>query len=450
MRRVRLSAIAAVILLAIVVFGPIVGSNTAQPASRINLTAAVVEHHTIDVTGYPHGVDYARYKGKLRSDKGPGQPLLAVPFYAVERAVGAESASHFRAFGDLTLWWVTIWSALVPFAALLVLMYRFVTKYAPRYALAATLSIGFGTILLPHAVNLYGHDLAAALGFGAWYVADRPAGMSAWRLASVGALLGAAVAVEYDAAVMFAVIFVALAVRERSRAWLVGFGVLPFAAVVGVYQWRAFGAPWHTPFAYYAGVLNGTSRGGYTLPGVRNLNDVFLGTRGLLLVSPIILLALGAAIWLSRTTSGELRRHAIVALAISAGFIVLSAGWSGTPMLEEPGPRYMIPAFAFLALPLAVAWPRISRIATVAAIWGFVVMTLASFTFLLLVQGDTPVAYFRYAWHHEFQGTVWSVAFGSFGIVVYLLTIVAAGGFVWRALRRPADEQVFVSVPSAG
>ena len=450
MKPVRLSAIAAVVLLALVVFGPIVGAMTAQPESRMGLTAAVAEHHTIDTSRYRHGIDYARYQGKLRSDKAPGQPLLAVPFYAAARAVGAESEAHLHVFGDLTLWWVTFWSALVPFLVLVVLMYHFVRKYAPRYALLATMSIGFGTILLPHAVSLYGHDLAAAFGFGAWYVADRPKGMSGWRLVAVGALLGAAVAVEYDAAVLFGVIFIAVALRERWRAWLVALGALPFASVVGVYQWRAFGSPLHTPFAYYAGVLGGTSRGGYTLPGARNINDVFVGTRGLLWVSPIILLALGAAIWMARTTTGELRRHALVALAISAGFIVLSAGWSGTPFLEEPGPRYMIPVFAFLALPLALAWPKISRVATLCAIWGFVVMTLASLTFLLIPEGDTPIAYFRYAWHHEFQGTLWSVAFGSFGIVVYLLTIVAAGALVSRAVRRPTNEQVFASVPTAG
>ncbi len=94
-------------------------------------------------------------------------------------------------------------------------------------------------------------------------------------------------------------------------------------------QWRAFGAPWHTPFTYYAGVLNGTTRGGYSLPGLGGTADVLAGDRGLLIVSPIVLVAIGAAAWCVRHATGDVRRHAFVALAIVVPYLVLSAGWSG-------------------------------------------------------------------------------------------------------------------------
>src|SRR5205823_1339876 len=68
-------------LLAIVVVGPVVALDTAQPASRIALSAALVEHHSVDLGPYRStlGVDRATYRDQLRSDKAPGQPLFAVP-----------------------------------------------------------------------------------------------------------------------------------------------------------------------------------------------------------------------------------------------------------------------------------------------------------------------------------------------------------------------------------
>ena len=61
----------ALVLLVSAVFGPIVAANSAQPASRINLTAALVEHRTVDVAGYPHGVDYAALQRQAPLRQGP-------------------------------------------------------------------------------------------------------------------------------------------------------------------------------------------------------------------------------------------------------------------------------------------------------------------------------------------------------------------------------------------
>src|SRR5205823_7670248 len=68
-------------LAVLIVVGPIVGADTAQPASRYDLTAALAEHGSVDLAPYRHrlGVDHALYRGHLRSDKAPGQPILGVP-----------------------------------------------------------------------------------------------------------------------------------------------------------------------------------------------------------------------------------------------------------------------------------------------------------------------------------------------------------------------------------
>ena len=122
------------------------------------------------------GVDRAIYNGHLRSDKAPGQPILAVPVYLVGRALGADSASNTHVHADLGLWWETLWSATIPFAILLALMFLACARFTRRRA-AVAIASGFGvcTMMLPHAVNLYAHNLTALFAFGAWLLIERDA-----------------------------------------------------------------------------------------------------------------------------------------------------------------------------------------------------------------------------------------------------------------------------------
>jgi hypothetical protein len=447
--RRRMSVGAAIACFTLVTFGPLVPQYTAQPASRYALTAALADHHTISLQRYDRvlGLDHALYRGQLRSDKAIGQPLLDVPVYLAGRALGAEPAAHRRLKANLGMWWSTLWSSLVPFILLVVLMYRFARRFVPDQALPAALALGFATMMLPHAVNLYGHVLAALFAFAALVVVEHPA-PSTRRLVAAGALAGLAVAVEYHAVIAAVVVFLAVALRERRRSlWMLAGASLP-ALVIGWYQGRAFGAWWHTPFAYYAGQINGTTKGGYTLPGWRNINDVFAGTRGLLYVSPIVLVALGAAIWLARTTSGGIRRQAVIGLAVTAVYLVLCAGWSGTPLLEEPGPRYAIPALPFLVVPLAVVWSRWRRVATYATVIGATFMVAAASTFILLPVGSTPLTYVRYAVHRSFATNLWAMALGPAGVICYVATVAWSVRLLVRAARpEPVrePEQVVVA-----
>src|SRR5260370_39675543 len=90
----RVSVAGAIACFTLVTFGPLVPQYHAQPASRYALTGALADHHTIDLQRYDRvlGVDHALYRGRLRSDKAVGQPLLDVPVYLAARAGGAEPA----------------------------------------------------------------------------------------------------------------------------------------------------------------------------------------------------------------------------------------------------------------------------------------------------------------------------------------------------------------------
>jgi hypothetical protein len=443
----RLAVLLAATLL--VVVGPIVGADTAQPASRYSLTASVAEHGTIDIGRYHTrlGVDHAIYHGHFRSDKAPGQPFLALPAYWVGRAAGAESALHARVFGDLGLWWDTLWSATVPFVALVALMYLLAQQFARRnVAVVVALMIGVGTMMFEHAVNLYAHDLAALFAFGAWTAIEHTP-TTVGRATLAGFLAGMAVSTEYETGIVLIVLAVYLLVRQRDRiGWFVLGTAAPFAALAA-YQQRAFGAPWHTPSAYYAGVLNGTSRGGYAIPGIHDVVAVLFGNRGLLIGAPIAFIGLVGAVSLVASGEGPARRHAIVALAVMVPYLVLSAGWSGLALLDEPGPRYLIPALAFLAVPLAATWDRLWRPMVLATIVGAAISVPDAYTYILLREQQPAFPeLFRRVRDGEFLPTLWSMAFGRLGVVVYAVTVTVAVGWFVRACRTP--ERTGVRLPA--
>lgn len=423
----RLAVLLGVLIL--VLFAPIVATDTAQPASRYSLTAALAEHGTVDLHPYRFnlGVDHAIYRGHLRSDKAPGQPYLAVPVYLIGRAFGAQPASHTHIRGDLGLWWNTFWSATVPFAILVGLMFLLAARFARRrIALAVALAIGIATMMLPHGVNLYAHDLVALFGLGAW-VAIEPEAVSERRVAVAGFLAGAAVASQYDAVIVLIVLAGYLFVRNRARfPWFAAGCAVPLV-LLAWYQWIAFGAPWHTPDNYYAGVINGTSSGGYSIPGLHGFGEVLFGARGLVVGAPIAFVAIVGAVLLAINDRTPVRRHAIVMLAILVPYIVLCAGWSGLPILEEPGPRYLIPALPFMAVPLAATWERLWRPAVVAVALGAVVAIPAAFSGILVVSSRSPFrVLLEQVGDGHFQPTIWSMALGRIGIVVYAATVIVA------------------------
>ncbi len=427
---------------------PFVGPRTAQPSSRYALTAAIVDRHTVDVGAYRAilGVDHAIYRGKWRSDKGPGQPLLAVPFYALARLAGANAVDNSVSFDhDLVLWWLTFTTATLPFALLLMVVYRVVARRHQHTAFVATVGMLAGSIALPHAVNLYAHTLSALLGFSGYAVlrlgasGDDRKSLPVWRLLASGGLLGAAVATEYHLAIVAVVVAAVVFVQQRRRTGWLALGSVPPLSILALYQWRAFGALWHTPFAYYAGMLGGTTKGGYSFPSAQGLFDAVLGNRGLAITGPLVLLgALAALVQCRRSSSphNDGRRDAVVGIIVFVGYLGLVAGWSGTKYLEEPGPRYLIPAIPFLVAPLAAVWSQLHVIARLAAWWGIALMTAATTTFILVATNDTPLnAYVNRVAEHRFLPTVWSLAFGSIGVWMYVASVVLALRWCWHSAR---------------
>ena len=420
-----------IVLFVLVAFGPIVQELTAQPASRIALTAAVAEHHTVSVAGYPLGVDRVTLAdGRLRSDKAPGQPFLAIPVYAAGRALGFQPAAHDRTLDNLGLWWITLWSTVLPLCVLTVLMRRTAASLGASAPIAGALSITFATTMTAFSAVLYAHVLAATFAFGAWYVLRRaaPERPQPWLVA--GALTGAAVVTEYTT-LLLALLFTAFVLwKARTRlGWFV-LGALPFGVAAGLYNQSAFGKPWRVSYGveYAARGVHGRIFG-VGVPSLTSLGQLFFDERGFLLSTPIVLVAVAFAISLVRRP-GPARIDAVVGLIAFTTFLLMQAGWPNPWGGESPGPRYMIPALPFLAVPLAMGWKRAPFVARAAAAWGAVCMGAAT---LAAHGGLVPdhTSLFTW-WVHEMRtgdvtSTLWTMALGNVGWIVYAAIVVAVG-----------------------
>jgi GrpB-like predicted nucleotidyltransferase (UPF0157 family) len=389
--RWRADILLAVIVL--VVTAPVLQPLMAQQASRYALTAAVWDERTITIDSYDHllSVDRAERDGRLYSDKAPGQPLLAVPAYALYRALGGHPATEARVFADPGLWAVTFVSAMVPAALLAVAMRRFALRVARRRATHAALAMALGTMLLPFGTVLFSHVLAALLGVVAYLVLTARDEPGPWRLVGAGALAGAAVSVEYTAGIVAVVITaVAVLARRRHGAWVAVGGAGP-AALLGIYHTLAFGGPLETGYRHstFAEVHE---RGfmGASLPDPGTLLAVLVGERGLFLLTPIVLLAtvgLVALLW----RVGAPRRDAVAGLVVLAAFLSLMSGWGNPTGGASPGPRYVVVALPFLVGGVAWVWERIPSLAWMATLVGAATMGLATFTLPLMPRTETAV-----------------------------------------------------------
>jgi hypothetical protein len=333
--------------------------------SRLALIASVVERHRLDIDpDHELTGDKAWYDGHYYSDKAIGTAVLGVPVYGAYRALqGFEHFSLQPRSPDNPLYLLIVAVVALPSAILCVLLYQLARLMVAghAWALLLTLLYAFGTLAFPFSTVFFGHQVAAAFAFAAFFFLVRArlntslGPTSAWSLLAAGALAGMAVLGEYPVVLVAAFLFLYAAtfVRPKHRLGLYILGGLPAAALLLAYNWQTLGSPLSFAYEYvsepqFAMMKNGFF--GITQPRWSTFVEITLGPRGLLRQSAFLwLMPLG--VWLMCRKPGW-RRECALCVGVGLAFVVWNSGYWEPLGGFTPGARFLVPSLPFLIVPL--------------------------------------------------------------------------------------------------
>lgn len=311
--------------------------------SHFALVQALVKDHSFCIdrrvasTAY---VDYSVHAGHYYSDRAPGTALAAALF------VLSGLSWHM---------WPAVAGVLAALCAYLIAR-RWASPWA---ALLSATAVALGTTVWRYAHYLFSHTPAACLVLASIYLALRLGDRERqprWVAPLFGWVTAFAFVTEYQLLVLTPLVgaYVLGARWGQGRwrglrdlwpaavTWALGAGLLAF------YQWRCFGSPWHTSYAYRPGWVEGYAWSGDLRQGLYGLLVGSGMVRGLFTLSPVVWLSLVGYLLLCR------RRAAEVALCLGsfAALLMVTAGhvsWNGATTGDT---RYItaIAPLPFLAL----------------------------------------------------------------------------------------------------
>jgi hypothetical protein len=398
--------------------------------------------------------DESYYRGHYYSVKAPGLALLTAPLHKSLDAAGFGSISADAArtadrhgagrwvqagfvvglYGNdkertlrvrktiaestLTVWALGLLGALLPAMALLLLVRWCAERIEPGMGTAVALTLGLCTLILPFATMFFGHVLAALLAFAAFAVLwkEREGSPRLALVGMAGLLAGLAVTTEYPLAIAGAIVGVYAISRgdrmKRGLAYTLGvaIGVAPLLA----YNLWAFDSVFH--FSYENAVsyqgdsghdvigLNDEGFFGIGVPDPLVALKLLFAAKGLLTVSPVLALGVVGTVLLFRRGR---RAEALVLGAVPLAYLVYNSGYWLPFGGGSPGPRFLVPALPFLAVPLAVSYRRFPLTSLALAIPSAVLIVAATITLPLIGNDDIG------AWTHLIRVGVFEHTFVS-------------------------------------
>ena len=327
----------------------------------------------------------------------PDDPSLSEYGFSAERAhrveVRVESVAPI-------IWALTLFGAVIPAVALLLLVRWVADRIEPGYGTAAAITLGLGTIVMTFAAEYFSHVIAATLGFAAFALLFReregPARLS--LVGAAGLLAGLAVSFEYPLGILGAILLayaVARPDRLRRVAAYAGGALIGAAPALAFNLW-ALGSPLRFAYSHAVAVQGftghaelGLNSGGFfgiDLPRPDAALDLLLAGRGLLTLTPVLVMGVvGAIMMRGRGRQAE----AAVIGAVGISYFLYNAGYWLPFGGGSPGPRFLIPALPFLAIGLATAYKRLPTLTLALAIPSVTFMLAGALTFPLIGENGT-------------------------------------------------------------
>ena len=436
----RRRALLAVVLVG-VAFATLIQSFSWNQTSHYDLIRALdSDGTTIDANQQNTG-DKVEYKGHFYSARAPGLALASLPFYDALKLVGAESVaeeSEAQRGSDEMIYLIGLWANVLPGLLLLVLVWRVADRFEPGYGTAAAVALGLGTMVLPLSTLLFSHVFSAFLGFAAFalMLRERDGPPSPMLLGLAGLAMGYAVSSEYPLFFVAAVLGLFLLSRRdalnplgvirRAGAYIVGglVGIVPLL----LYNHYAFHSWTHLAYSDVPRQQKGFF--GIGLPSLKVLATLLFDSRGLLTISPVLLMGAIGTVLLYRRGK---RAEALTITGVCLCYVLYNSGYYLPFGGGFMGPRFMTTMLPFLACPLGIALKRYPGPTIALAAISIATTVIATITHPLVGYENETVIWTRLLGNGSFQPTIASaVGLGrSWGAIWPFF--LAAGGAVGLA-----------------
>jgi hypothetical protein len=392
--------------------------------------------------------DKAYYKGHWYSARAPGLALFSEPFYEALILVRAESWTDAHVAppdhpGDEMIYLIGLWGDVLPGLLLLLLVWRVAERYEPGYGAATAVIVGLGTMVLPFSQLLFSHMFTTFLCFAAFWLMlkERDGPPRPLLLAVAGLAVGYAFSSEYPT--FFAAVVLGLFLLSRRDALTLGGvarrgGAYVAGGIVGIvplllYNHFAFHSWTHLAYSDIPRQQQGFF--GINAPNLKVLITLLLDSRGLLTISPILIMGAIGTVMLYRRGK---RAEALTIGGICVCYLGYNSGYYLPFGGGFMGPRFLDTLLPFLAFPVALTLKRFPGPTIALAAISITTTVIATITHPLIGYETETVSWMRYLSEGYFQPTIAS-AYGlgrSWG-AIWTFLLPAAGGVLLAAFVTP-------------
>ncbi len=383
-------------------------------------------------------VEYPKGSGRFYSARAPGLALFALPFYDSLKLVGAESWTDSHVAppdhpGDEMIYLIGLWGNVLPGLLLVLLAWRVAERFEPGYGVAAAVALGLGTMVLAFSQLLFSHAFTTFLTFAAFWLmlSERDGPPSPVLLGLAGLAMGYAFSSEYPtffAALVLGLFLLSrrdcltvLGVLRRGGAYVAGglVGIVPLL----LYNHYAFRSWTHLAYSDVPRQQKGFF--GIGAPSLRVLATLLFDSRGLLTISPVLIMGAIGTVMLYRRGR---RAEALTIAGICVCFLTYNSGYYLPFGGGFMGPRFLDTLLPFLAFPIALSLKRFPGPTIALAAVSITTTVIATTTHPLVGYENETVTWMRFLSQGLFQPTIasaYGLGRGWGGIWPFFL---AAGG----------------------